>query len=142
MKDALIEFELLNPRDAFFGGRTEHFRTFCEAAPNEYMAYVDFTSLYPYVNATQEYPVGHPDLILPVNARGEEIDLNAVNQYWGLFKCRVLPPRTLLIPVLPLRVRSKLMFPLCRTCCIDGGATEYCTPMEVERAFWGTFCSP
>ena len=45
MKTTLTEFEPLNPRDAFFGGRTEHFRTFWEAAPDEYMAYVDFTSI-------------------------------------------------------------------------------------------------
>jgi hypothetical protein len=139
-KKTLVKFEPLQPRDAFYGGRTEHFRTFWVAETDECMSYVDFTSLYPFVNATQEYPEGHPTKILTSDAYNA-IDLDAVNSLWGLFKCRVLPPRTLLIPILPLRGSGKLMFPLCSTCCNEG-ATEYCTHTEVERSFWGTFCSP
>ena len=152
IKDALKKFEPLNPRDSFFGGRIEHFRSFWVSPKegetanthpnnlsNDRMRYLDFTSLYPFVNATKEYPVGHPDQVITSNA-AESIDLDAVNHLWGLVKCRVLPPQTLLIPVLPLRMNDKLMFPLCRVCCET--TQEYCTHSEEDRCFWGTFCSP
>ena len=163
IKKTLKKFEPLNPRDSFFGGRTEHFRSFWlsdkgrkdgeasttttntsddrsdAAGCNDRLRYLDFTSLYPFVNATKEYPVGHPDQVITSSAC-ESIDLDVVNHLWGLFKCLVLPPRTLLIPVLPLRVNNKLMFPLCRVCCET--AQEYCLHTEEERCFWGTFCSP
>ena len=36
----------LNPRDAFFGGRTNTIKLYCEGN----IKYVDFTSLYPWVS--------------------------------------------------------------------------------------------
>ena len=39
----------LNPRDAFMGGRTETFKLYQEAIGCT-IEYVDFTSLYPYIN--------------------------------------------------------------------------------------------
>ena len=80
-----------------------------------------------------------PDLIVTSNAY-KEIDLDAVNHLWGLVKCCVLPPQTLLIPVLPTRMHGKLMFPLCRSC--GKLNIEYCRHTEEERSFWGTFCTP
>jgi len=156
MKDVLKKFDPLNPRDSFFGGRTEHFRSFWVAASSkqpeeeeeeeeeeglseESMQYLDFTSLYPFVNATKEYPIGHPDLVISSSAY-EEIELDAVNHLWGLVTCSVLPPQTLLIPVLPMRMHGKLMFPLCKTCCEE--TIEHCTHTVAERSFWGTFCTP
>jgi hypothetical protein len=68
IRDANAKFEPLNPRDAFFGGRTEPFRSHW-VAPNdgsEALKYLDFTSLYPAVNARSEYPVGHPKVIMSV----------------------------------------------------------------------------
>jgi hypothetical protein len=60
------------------------------------MLYFDVTSLYPFINATKEYPVGHPDIIL--NDFG---DLETVcDRYFGFIKCRILPPEKLYIPVL------------------------------------------
>ena len=46
-----------------------------------------------------------------------EIEANLRDEtYFGLIKCLVLPPRDLLIPVLPFRANGKLLFPLCRKC--------------------------
>ena len=135
----------LNPRDAFFGGRTEHFKSHWDqadsssSASNQVFQYVDFTSLYPFVNANCEYPVGHPDEIL-VSSLYDKISPTRVFNYWGLVKCFVLPPSSLLIPILPLRIRQKLMFTLCRTCCEK--EDEYCTHTSEQRGFWGTFCTP
>ena len=49
----------LNPRDAFFGGRTNAVRLYID---NEPLHYYDFTSLYPFVNKYCDYPIGHPDI--------------------------------------------------------------------------------
>ena len=43
-------------------------------------------------------------------------DFKHVNEYYGLIKCKVLPPRDLYHPVLPVKIDGKLMFPLCYTC--------------------------
>lgn len=39
----------LNPRDAFYGGRTNCTRLFYEAKDDERIRYLDVCSLYPYV---------------------------------------------------------------------------------------------
>ena len=96
-----------------------------------------FYSLYPYINKTAEYPVGHPEILLeedlPPNARLED--------YFGIAKVLVHPPRRLLHPVLGLRVDQKLMFPLCRTCANEKQQTE-CQHSTSERAWKGTYCIP
>ena len=57
--------EPLNPRDAFFGGRTNTATLYHKADESigEQIKYVDFTSLYPWVNKYGEYPVGHPEIV-------------------------------------------------------------------------------
>ena len=40
----------LDPRDAFFGGRTEVFTLFKEVENGESIKYYDVTSLYPFIN--------------------------------------------------------------------------------------------
>ena len=69
-------------------------------------------------------------------------------QFFGLIKCLVLPPRNLLIPVLPLKFASKLFFPLCKTC-VDMNHTKTFEKLFLsaecehddyqKRMFWGTF---
>uniref|UniRef100_H3ANZ5 DNA-directed DNA polymerase n=1 Tax=Latimeria chalumnae TaxID=7897 RepID=H3ANZ5_LATCH len=71
--------------------------------------YFDVTSLYPYVNKTKKYPMGHPTIIYD--------NVGDVKQYFGLVKLKIPPPpRGLYFPVLPSRIHSKLMFTLCRSC--------------------------
>ena len=54
----------LDPRDAFFGGRTNAYRLHCKVdGCTRRIRYVDFTSLYPSVNKTGVYPTGHPEII-------------------------------------------------------------------------------
>jgi hypothetical protein len=50
----------LEPRDAFYGGRTEAFTLFQK---DKDISYVDVTSLYPYINKTGKIPIGHPEII-------------------------------------------------------------------------------
>ena len=62
--DALEIVDPLQPRDAFFGGRTNAVKLHHVADPEEDIEYIDVTSLYPWVNKTQEYPIGHPQVIV------------------------------------------------------------------------------
>ena len=111
MKSFVSSLEIippLVPRDAFCGGRTNATRLFYEAGPGEKIKYVDFTSLYPYINKYGKYPIGHPTIITE--------NFRDVSQYEGLVKCKVLPPRGLYHPVLPYKTCGHLMFPLCAAC--------------------------
>jgi len=127
----------INPRDAFFGGRTNAIRMFCETKPGERISYVDVCSLYPWVNKYGKYPVGHPT-ILTSNLQTD------ISGYEGLIKCSVLPPEQLFHPVLPVRINKKLMFPLCRTCANESSTTvkvRQCEHTAEQRTLHGTWVS-
>ena len=121
----------LDPRNAFFGGRTECFKIWSNKSP---IAYYDVTSLYPWVNCTQKYPVGHPEIILS--------DFKDISEYFGIIKCIILPPRNLYIPVLPMHAgpTRKLLFPLCRTCG-ENFQQSTCEHDISERQIEGTWFS-
>lgn len=76
--------------------------------------------------------MGHPEIISESFA--------PLNEYFGLIKCTVLPPRGLYHPVLPYRCNNKLTFPLCRTCA-DTSQQEPCSHSADERAINGTWVS-
>ena len=48
----------LDPREAFFGGRTENIVTRYKVTDMEKICYVDVCSLYPYVLKTGTFPLG------------------------------------------------------------------------------------
>ena len=155
MKQFFEEHELvdpLQPRDAFYGGRTNAAKLLHECRDDEEIRYVleytpeppfyiltllflyryvDFTSLYPWCNKSTETVVGHPEIITE--------NFADISTYFGLIKCTVLPPRGLLHPVLPYRTKDKLMFPLCKTC-TDTLNRNPCTHSDQERAILGTWC--
>jgi hypothetical protein len=93
----------LEPRDAFYGGRTEAFTSFQK---DQDISYVDVTSLYPYINKTGKIPIGYPEIVTE--------GFTDIQQYGGLIKYKILPPRGLYIPVLPVKINNKLLFTLCR----------------------------
>lgn len=118
----------LQPRDAFYGGRTEAFTMYKEATPEERIKYYDVTSLYPYINKTGKIPIGHPVIITQ--------DFNDIGTYEGLIKCKVLPPKGLFIPLLPCKMNGKLLFSLCKTCA-ETKQQMPCAHTDDERAFIG-----
>ena len=125
----------LNVREAFYGGRTNASRLYYKCLPAEKLEYVDFCSLYPFICKTGCYPIGVPQkLLFPSLAQ-----LYA-RSYFGVAKVRVVPPHTLFHPVLPVRIRGKLMFPLCFTCARD--ETSQCTHGTAERSLEGVWCTP
>ncbi|XP_053536862.1 uncharacterized protein mcf2lb isoform X1 [Ictalurus punctatus] len=123
--------ERLNPRDALYGGRTNALNLHYVAQPGERIDYFDFTSLYPFVNKTKTYPIDHPIIIYR--------DFQPLKYYFGIIRAKVLPPRGLWAPVLPFRVKSKLLFPLCRTCAEH--QLKHCDHTAQERALTGTWAS-
>jgi hypothetical protein len=92
--------------------------------------YKDIVSLYPYTQYYGRYPVGHPEVVLN--------DFNDIRSYYGLVKCKVLPPRGLLFPVLPYKCQNRLMFPLCAKC-TETLSKEPCSCSEEERMLSSTW---
>ena len=99
----------LNPREAFFGGTTNAIKLYHKVEENEEIHYSDLISLYPCANLECEYPIGHAEFI-------DQPGTTGITRYYGLVKCKILPPYELYHPVLPWRYDSKLLFPLCKTC--------------------------
>ena len=122
----------LNPRDAFFGGRTNVTKLTYDFKPGEKGRYVDFVSLYPTVNFFKTYPVGHPTKIY----NPKQYD----PKWFGFVQCKIEPPRGLYHPVPPVRQSGKLLFPLCRTCAVIQQQTK-CEHSSDERTFTGTWCT-
>jgi hypothetical protein len=56
----------LKPRDALFGGRTNASKLYHSCSPDEKIKYYDVTSLYPFVQKTERYPLGAPTVITDV----------------------------------------------------------------------------
>lgn len=123
--------EPLNPREALFGGRTNSIKLYHKCKPGESIKYYDFTSLYPYVQKYCDYPVGQPIIITE--------NFDAIDKYYGIIKCKVLPPRRLFFPVLPLKIKTKLFFTLCKICATENSYT--CNHNDEERSFEGTWVS-
>ena len=111
------ELELLprlDPRRAFFGGRTNAVKLYHESSGDKKIGYVDICSLYPTVLKYDVFPVGKPQVIIDPGTTD-------ISSYFGIVQCRIHPPRGIYHPVLPVRVNGKLMFPLCLKCAKRAG---------------------
>ena len=144
--------EPISVRDAYFGGRTNCIVLHKTLDHLEKAGYVDFCSLYPYVLKYMKYPVGHPTRI---TSRFKSLEISPCDRscsklpcsghhikfpYFGIAKVKVLPPRKLLFPVLPIKCNGKLMFPLCRTCA-EAESNKRCTCTDEERMLYHTWCT-
>lgn len=123
----------LNPRDSFYGGRTGNTYEYYICQSNEKIKYVDICSLYPWVCKYGKFPLRHPTVYV-----GQDCSKINLNQTNGLIKCKILPPRDLYHPVLPLKTNNKLMFVLCRTCGEQMNQSDCCHDAE-ERMLTGTW---
>ena len=126
--------EPLNPREAFYGGRTNATKLLYNFKENECGCYVDFCSLYPTVQYYQKYPIGHPTKLFSP----EKYD----KLWYGLIKCKVVAPKGLYHPVLPQRIKvdscEKLLFTLCKACAETRNQNK-CEHSDNERLFIGTW---
>jgi hypothetical protein len=93
-------------REALFGGRTEGFKKHVKCDENQVIYAFDVTSLYPTVNALDDYAVGFKKY---VKTTPEDI---LSGKFFGLVKCDITPPNDLYLPVLPRNENHKLLFSL------------------------------
>ena len=140
----LYSFDLvppLEPREAFFGGRTGAVALHAVAGEGEEIRYVDVTSLYPWVNKNCPYPISHPPIIT------QPVD-QSLGSYFGITTVDILPTAGLFHPVLTVRSGNKLTFPLCRTCVREKQAkpmlhcNHYYHHSDVDQMLRGTWCTP
>jgi hypothetical protein len=128
--------EKINISDSFYGGRTNATKLYYKCRENEEIHYADFTSLYSWVNFYCIYPKGHPTIL-------KDIKINEIDKIFGFIKCKILPPKMLYHPVLPLKLTTnkfeKLVFPLCYTCAITN--SNKCNHNDEDRALIGTWTS-
>lgn len=105
----------------------------------------DIVSLYPWVNFDTSYPIGLPKIIYPEH---DQIIVNWSQpeqlQYRGLYRVRVIPPRALRIPILPLKVDERLLFCCCHRCAAQfrkmGTRCDHrCSHTDEQRAYTGTY---
>ena len=128
----------LEPRDAFFGGRTEAITLYASAGPQETISYLDYTSLYPFINKYGLYPTGQPHIHF--NPENQDI-----GTYFGIAKVDILAPEGLFHPVLPVRQHGKLTFPLCSACITEEVAktmherSNLCSHTVQQRMLRGTW---
>ena len=135
LKSFLKENEILDPinlRHALSGGRTNSIKLYYNCKPEEMIMYFDYTSLYPFVQKYGEFPDGHPRVIT------ENFDENF--NYFGLIRCKILPPKGLYIPVLPHHINKKLVFTLCRTYA-EFKSKDRCDHNDEQRAITGLWVS-
>lgn len=103
--------------------------------PTEYCIYRDFRSLYPHTCRMFSYPTGTPQII----SRGQFLSENwKISDIFGPITCALDPPRKRLFPCIPVKINSRLMFPLCRTCAERKNQNE-CTCTVLERRIYGTW---
>lgn len=116
----------LDPREAFFGGRTNACKLKYEfnEEEGEYGMYVDICSLYPTVNYNDPYPVGVPSIWRYDEGRWLHKDKDAhvffdvlvapkPEEVFGFIQCTVECPKDLYHPVLPTKhPGGKLTFDL------------------------------
>ena len=97
----------IKPRQALCGGRTEAFKSHVKCNEHQKIFYLDVVSLYPTVNALDDYAVGFRKYVYDITV--EDI-IN--DNFIGLVKCDVVPPKNLYKPVLPDNTEGKLLFHL------------------------------
>lgn len=139
---SIMTRSIMNPREGFFGGRTEVIKPMCDIKNNEKIMYTDICSLYPFVCKTGLFPLGHPEIFLGSECNrltnGNNNDLSNVH---GLIKANVLAPRSLFLPLLPIKMHNRLLFALCRSCAEELREDECDHEDIAQRSFVGVWCS-
>lgn len=107
-------------RKHFVGGRTEVFRLHYKCKPGERLQYVDFCSLYPWVNKYCSYPSGQHeayDFESKKQPFDDELLCLIYSNGAGLFEVDITPPDDLWLPLLHSKQKTsdgttKLFFDL------------------------------
>lgn len=126
--------------EAFYGGRVNTHSLYANAKDGK-IFYTDIQSLYPYILFYSEFPVGIPKhkFINEPQIWNSPQDVPEK----GIWKVFVVPPKKLNLPVLPLKVKGSLMFPLCSKCANSNASNRWCKHIKCkhsdeERGFMST----
>lgn len=90
--------KVISPREYFFGGHTEVYRPFAQETATHTINYHDVCSLYPFVCACEEMPIGMPEVIHFTQPDDFVYD---PQRWWGFVKCLVIPPTHCKLGLLP-----------------------------------------
>ena len=105
-------YEGSKPHDFYFGGRTEVFKLYARSNEEYEIKYIDVCSLYPYVCAMKELPVGpYQHLYGDRIERDRLFHPDPELKYWGYIRCTVSAPSDTYLGLLPLRSEGRLTFP-------------------------------
>uniref|UniRef100_A0A914MMX8 DNA-directed DNA polymerase n=1 Tax=Meloidogyne incognita TaxID=6306 RepID=A0A914MMX8_MELIC len=138
----------INIRSCFFGGRTGPLQLFYSPKEGEIISYYDVTSLYPFINVTTKYPVGHPQIhIVNKDVQWSKPEDNIYEL--AILKVFVIPPRSIDVAILPMKIGDdedeRLLFPLCSKCAKEnpeGGVNEnYSCPHSDQQRGWVSTCT-
>ncbi|PIC44706.1 hypothetical protein B9Z55_004983 [Caenorhabditis nigoni] len=127
---------LLECERALVGGRTEVFKLFVQNE-RQYIRYGDVVSLYPTVMKHEEFPYGPPKNVSASTFK-VPITMPHMIPIRGFIACRVLAPRQLKTPLIPIKTTGKLVFALCLACAKSFNQGT-CTHTDKERSFNGVF---
>jgi len=145
-KNKRVNFRRINIRRSFFGGRVNVRKFYKKCGKSETIRYYDFTSLYPYVQKTKSFPIGHPTIIRQFEKyKGRELlDFVKSSDFFGVAYVKVLPPKKLDMPVLPTKLgeqkTDKLIFSLCFKCA-KIKSSKLCECCDEDRALEGEYTS-
>lgn len=128
-----IKREKLDMRNSYFGGRTNATKLYHKCNEHEKIRYYDVCSLYPYVLKYCAMPVGVPNVLI-----GDDLIDRDVFNIEGIIYCKILPPKNLYHPVLPIKMHNKLLFMLCHACTLEKSQNK-CQHSDSERSFDGTY---
>lgn len=106
----------LNLRSGLRGGRVENYKYHVEAKPGEKIGIYDVVSLFPFVQATAEFPYGHPLICLGIEIEEHFSDMPkaiAEKAFFGVVHCELFPPPSATFPAIPSTVNGRLYFHLC-----------------------------
>lgn len=111
-----------------FGGQTELFSVYEKInLPCKGLAY-DLIFLYLSIIVFGEFPEGHPEIVLH--------SFTEASTYFGVMRCRVLPPDNLFFPTLTLRLKDgRAVYSSCRSCSEEVKIAKPCDHFEGERFF-------
>ena len=112
-------------RAGFCGGRTGGCKLWYSCAPDERIEYVDFTSLYPFINKNMPYPVGHPT----VHTAAPWPSYYDVGL--SIWKVDVICPQTLYMPLLHSKTPGHAEL----RCDLKDKVEQLYTNIELKEAF-------
>lgn len=93
LQQFISKFDLqdrLDPRESFFGGRTNAIKLHYKAEEDETIQHYDFTSIYAWTNTYCRYPVGHPTISRIIFRTCQVISVLQKSKSYNLENCITL----------------------------------------------------